>query len=328
MQPVEISEGRDRRRAQRMDRQKISLRYRLEFWAFRATAACIGALPLETASTLSGKLWRYIAPFLKRHRRALAHLALAFPEKTPAEHRAIARDMWENLGRVYAESFHLEEIAETERVHFDQHPPPQEVLPLDMCFIACAPHLGNWEVGAAALLRIGGNPAGIYQRIKNPLVNDAVLAMRAPSYPGGLFAKKANAGKQTFRHLKAGGALVTMADLRDHAGPAVPFFGYDAQSTPFPAMAARSLGVPLFACMMARTPRDGRNVEFTVTLRQIDVPHTADREADARIATAALQAAFEGFVRQHPGQWMWAHRRWGRSLPKRQDHGDRQAPAP
>ena len=40
------------------------------------------------------------------------------------------------------------------------------------------------------------------------------------------------------------------------------------------------------------------------------VPETDDREADAIVATAALQKQFETFIHEAPEQWMWAHRKW------------------
>ncbi len=44
----------------------------------------------------------FVAPRNRRHQRALANLAIAFPEKTEAERDRIARAMWGNLGRVMA----------------------------------------------------------------------------------------------------------------------------------------------------------------------------------------------------------------------------------
>ena len=35
------------------------------------------------------------------------------------------------------------------------------------------------------------------------------------------------------------------------------------------------------------------------------------RDADIAQATANLQGKLESFIREHPSQWMWAHRRWG-----------------
>lgn len=289
----------------------ISFSHRLEYAAFRLGGALIRALPLETASRLSGRGWRRFAPLTKRHRRALGHIAIAFPEKSFEEHEAIALGMWENLGRVFAESFHLDRISREGRVSFAPGSEPDRILPPDRKFIACAPHLGNWEAAAIGMQMAAARTAGIYQRIKNPLVDEYVRRLRAPFYPGGLLAKHSDAGRRVLAHVKAGGAFATMADLRDMQGLYVPFFGRPAPSTGFPALAARTLSVPLYAAMIARHPGNGKQVRFRITLRRIEVARTQDRNADIKAATAALQTSFEEFIRQHPDQWMWAHRRWG-----------------
>ena len=64
-----------------------------EYLGFRLVAALLSALPVETASNLMAALWRAVAPRLKRHTRALAHLEAAYPEKTATEREIIAREM-------------------------------------------------------------------------------------------------------------------------------------------------------------------------------------------------------------------------------------------
>src|ERR1700751_4531825 len=95
------------------------LRHRLEYIGFRAAQAAATAMPLEAVSRTSGALWRLIAPRLYRQERALRNLKLAFPERSDAERERIAGAMWENLGRTFAESFHLEEIAAQKRIRFE-----------------------------------------------------------------------------------------------------------------------------------------------------------------------------------------------------------------
>ena len=288
-----------------------SFRHWIEYIAFRATAALIRALPLETASRLSGAGWRRVAPWLSRHRRALDHIAIAFPEKKFEEHEQIALGMWENLGRVFAESFHLDTIAKAGRVSFAAGSEPENVLPPDRRFIAVAPHFGNWEAAAIALSLAGARAAGVYQRVKNPLVENYVRSLREPFYPGGLMRKNSGAARQVLALVRNGGSFATMGDLRDISGVAVPFFGRPAPSVTFPALAARTLGVPLVAGGVARVPSGGQNVRFEVALRVIPVARTEDRDADVAAATAALNAVFEEFIRERPEQWMWAHQRWG-----------------
>src|SRR5262249_25791150 len=86
------------------------LRYRLEYAALRLIAALVRIVPLDVGVNISAKAWRLIAPYDRRHQRALDNLAIAFPEKTPAEREEIALGMWENLGRIMAETMQIDRI--------------------------------------------------------------------------------------------------------------------------------------------------------------------------------------------------------------------------
>ena len=283
------------------------LRYRLEYAAFWVVATIARALPLETASCVSGRLWRWLAPLLKRHRRALDHLRLAFPEKTEAERDSTARDMWETLGRIFAESFHLDEIIDSDRIQFTNLDELKATGVMGNGVVGCAAHLANWEVAASLSVKLGTDAMGIYQRVKNPWVDARIRAMRARLYPAGLLQKSQASGLRAIRHVRQGGALVMLADLRDRNGLSVPFFGSPAPSTTFPAMVARMLDRPLMAVEVERLP----GVRFRIRGELVDVPRTDNREADVRVATENLQRKLETFIRAHPSQWMWAHRRWG-----------------
>ncbi len=284
-----------------------SLQYRIEFAVFCAAAALARALPLERASTLSGRIWRWIAPLSKRHARALQHLRLAFPEKSDGDRQAIALDMWETLGRIFGESFHLDEILDSDRIVFENL---DELVADGRCahgVVGCSAHLGNWEIAASLSGNFGSQALGIYQRVKNPLVDERIRSMRARLYPGGLLAKSQAAGIAAIRHVKSGGTLVMLADLRDRNGYPAPFFGRPAPSTTFPALVARTLNRPLLAVAVVREP----GVRFRIRGEFVDVPRTDDRAADIERGTENLQRKLEDFVRANPSQWMWAHRRWG-----------------
>lgn len=284
---------------------KVTLAHRFEYAGYRLAAAILSALPVEAASGLGGFLWRRLAPFDRRHARALENLKLAFPESTPEWRERVARDMWEGLGRVFAEGFHLEEIVASGRLKLT--PDSLDAMPEDRRFVAAAPHQGNWELAAAILRFSGGRAGGVYQRLKNPLVDAHVRALRAPFYPGGLWPKQGAAARQALRHLREGGVFATMGDLRDSHGPLIPFFGRPAPTSIFPALAARLADAPLLAAEIVREP----GVRFTVRLVRVEAPRTQDREADALAGAAALQAAFEASIRRRPEQWMWNSRRWG-----------------
>jgi KDO2-lipid IV(A) lauroyltransferase len=283
------------------------LRYRLEYTLFLLIGLIVRCLPLETASAMIGAVWRRAAPFSKRHKRALAHLEIAYPQSTEAERLQIADEMWDTMGRIFAESFRLAEIAFSGRVVLDNPEQIRAVLKDERGFVVCAAHQGNWEVGVAVLAELGYKTAGIYQRLKNPYVDAAARRLREPLYPGGLLPKGQQTARAAMRHVREGGVISIMADLRENRGVRVPFFGRDAASTPFPAMLAVTLGAKLVIGEVIREP----GVRFRVRIDEIEVVRTGDREADIIATTANLQAKIETYVRARPGQWMWGHRRWG-----------------
>jgi Kdo2-lipid IVA lauroyltransferase/acyltransferase len=280
---------------------------KLEYGAFRVVAFVFRALPVDLASAFSGFIWRNIAPFLQRHRRALANLEACLPELSPKERKAVIRGMWTMLGRTFAEAFHLDRIwADPDRIQLDLSPQVRAIFAQPKAVVLVGCHLGNWEIAAMGGARAGLEIAGVYQRLKNPQVDDYVTAMRAPWYPGGLFSKGQDSVRKLMRLARGGTSVALLADQRDYRGEQVPFFGHLAPSTPFPAMLARHQALPIVAARVTRT----RGARFKIDAEIIPVAHSGDREADITAATAAIQACFERWIRQQPDQWMWVHRRW------------------
>ena len=97
----------------------LKVRLRLEFAALWLAVVIARAMPVQAGSWLSGNLWRLIAPRLGRQKRALANLKFAYPEKSPGERKAIAAAMWENLGRTFAESLHIQALTKSDRIVFE-----------------------------------------------------------------------------------------------------------------------------------------------------------------------------------------------------------------
>ncbi|MFO1151981.1 MAG: lauroyl acyltransferase [Alsobacter sp.] len=279
----------------------------LEYAGFRMVVGLLRVMPLDMSSAVSGWLWRSLAPFQRRHGRALQNLAASMPELTPAQREAIIRDMWSMLGRTFAEALRIDEIVcDPARVEVDIPDDAMQAM-RSGGFVIVSLHMGNWEIASPMLDRLGIPVAGLYQRIKNSLVDEFVTRMRRDHYRLGLFSKGHGSVTALMRILRQGGGITVLADLRDHFGERVPFFGREAPSSPFPALLARGRHVPLLAGRVIRL----EGCRFRVTAELVPVAHTADRAADVHATTAAIQAVFERWIRERPGQWMWGHRRWG-----------------
>jgi Kdo2-lipid IVA lauroyltransferase/acyltransferase len=296
----------------------LTIRFLIEYVLLRGVIALVRALPLDTGREISARIWRLLAPYGRRHRRALDNLTIAFPEKTDGERQAIALAMWENLGRVMAETMQLDRILrEPERIEIENPELLGRYAGKMGSAITCSLHMGNWELAMWPLTRIGAKPAGVYRLVDNPYIDLYLRGQRKELYPGGLFARgktqigALRAGHDTARmigsYVRQGGRLGFLADLYDRKGEAVPFFGQPARSTVIPVMLARRLGTRLW---VGRCIRIGNQSRFRVRMREVKVPWTDNPDADAKAALAEMQAQFEAWIRETPEQWMWSNRRW------------------
>jgi KDO2-lipid IV(A) lauroyltransferase len=295
------------------------LQFRLEYLLLRMLIGIVRAIPMERAVRLSAVGWRVLAPRVnpKRHRRALDNLAIAFPEKSEAERQRIAMAHWENLGRVMAETMHLDCILRdpariailNERVFARYN---NKLGPI----IGVSLHMGTWALAIWPLVLAGKKPAAVYRSVNNPHVDAYLRAQRRDLYPGGLFGRGKVEGdhgddQRTARlitdFVRRGGQLGLICDLYDRNGIAVPFFGKDARTQAIAGMIARRVGARIW---MSRCLRIGTESRFQIELKELRVPRTANQSEDVRVLMAAMQAQFEEWVRDAPEQWMWSNRRW------------------
>ncbi len=120
--------------------------------------------------------------------------------------------------------------------------------------------------------------------------------------------------------LLRGGSVAMLIDQvpeRAEHGIPVAFLGQTALVDRAPAALAAATGAPL-AVVVAR-----RVVGGSHEVRVLDVlqPPARGRRAWTLRATREATALLDGFVRRHPDQWLWMHRRWRGPL------GDRRAAA-
>jgi KDO2-lipid IV(A) lauroyltransferase len=295
------------------------LQFRLEYVLLRAITGLFRLIPLETAARFSAWWWRRLAPIInpKRHERALDNLKIAVPDKTDDERLAICLDHWSNLGRVMAETIQIDRlIADPKRITIRPGQVFNRYRDKLGPAIGVSLHMGNWELAIWPFVVANANPAAVYRSVNNPYVDRYLRHLRRDLYPGGLFGRGRVEGdhgdnQKTARILtdfvRNGGRLGLVCDLYDRTGIPVMFFDRPARTQAIGAMIARRVGSRMW---MSCCRRVGTQSRFTVEIKELRVPRTANQSEDIRWIMTEMQHQFEQWVRETPEQWMWSNRRW------------------
>ncbi len=292
------------------------IKYRLEFALVWVAIKLFRALPMRVGVGFVAAVCGIVGPWLRQNRRALENLAIAFPERSAEDRKAIARAMWANMGRVFAETFYIDRIlADPSRLEIANEAHWRTEMQAASSQIGVTAHIGNWELAIWPMTKFGVAPAGVYRPLVNPYLDRLLREQRAPLYPSGLLGKgaetEAGSGHKTARllvdHVRQSGAIGFVSDHYERRGVVVPFMGRHTRVTPVPAMIARHLGARVW---MGHCRRIGTDSRFRLDLTEVPLPKTSARTADTKALTAAMFAVFEGWIRENPEQWMWWNTRW------------------
>lgn len=280
----------------------------------RTLFAFLRLLGPERASDLGGWLLRSASPLIPVNRVALANIRAAFPDMAEPQVRRIARGAWENLGRTAAEYAHLKNLFDYDHLNPDA-PSRVEVDGIEH-FVALkddekpglifSAHLANWELPAICAEAYGLDTTAVFRAPNDPAIASVVHEIRSGAM-GGLAAAKQGAAFAMQGVLERNGHLGMLIDQHFTRGVVVPFMGRPALTNPILGKFARRFECPVHGVRVIRLPHQRFRLELTPPL---DLPRDASGEIDVQGAMAMMTAVVETWVREHPEQWLWMHRRW------------------
>jgi KDO2-lipid IV(A) lauroyltransferase len=311
--------GRNRYRPRRARNQRAVIIGMLTR-AGRVLVNLIVALGLDNSARVFGRLARLVAPAFKQHRMALENIAASFPERSRAEHRRIRAAMWDNLGRMVAESVHFDELTRIDKASglaprvsargLQRH--LEAVRQRKGGAIYFSAHLANWELVPAAAAMVGV-PAAILFR--EPLSEELARGLgRLRETPLHRFVDSdRGAAFDLANALERGEHIGVMMDLK-WPGPVLPFLGRPASNNPIVGRLARAYDVPIYGVRVIREPSSHFLLEVTDAL---DLPRDAEGRIDADGATEAVNTMIEGWVSEYPEHWFWVYDRWRDAQPRK-----------
>jgi KDO2-lipid IV(A) lauroyltransferase len=284
----------------------------------RGLVGLINLLPVRWVARL-GRLGGGLVYFLDaRHRRVTRkNLAQCFPEKSPAEILALARENFRRIGENFACAARTFSLTNEELSPYAEYVDMDRLLPKNgdswpASRVVAIGHFGNFELYS----RVGVTMpqfqrATTYRALRQPTLNRLVQSLRARS--GCRFFERRHEGLALRTAMRANNLLLGL--LADQSGGQrglfLPFFGRECSCNPAAAVLALRYKVPLFTAFCFRTGLGRWRVEMgtEIPLHEHDQPRTVEA------IMGDVNRAIETAVRRDPANWFWVHNRWKLSRP-------------
>jgi KDO2-lipid IV(A) lauroyltransferase len=242
----------------------------------------------------------------------LKNLTIAFPDESFEERRRIARQSMFHLCYNFVEFCMLPFMKQNwlqNKVVFHGFENYEKAKAQGKGVLILSLHVGNGDVGLAALALKGLRLNVISKKFKNAFMNQLWFGIREKM---GTRFMEPHGSSLAFDILKACRQNQPVVFVIDQ------FMGrpYGIETTFFGRKTGTAYGLALFA-MKTKAPvvpvytyRDAQFRTHVVFEEEVQVEKIEDKDLQIRLMTQKYNDRVESIVRKHRDQWMWVHRRW------------------
>lgn len=273
----------------------------------------------QHAAWLGGKLLKRIGPFTKLHRRVTTHVSQAFPSYTSESVKELASHSWEHLGMTLFEYPHLYTFAQnsqhllsTQQIQIIGMEHIERLQQAALPSIVFSAHLGNWELSAVFAKHFNIEAHALYVPPTLPMANHILTKQRGLSM-GPTIPTTQPCMRKIYALLESRKTLVHLIDQYDPNGIPTLFFNQMTRVNPLVAKLARRFD-PVLVCG-SRVIRKSKGVYVIEVTPPLALPRDSENQIDVERSMHFLTEIVEEWVREHPAQWLWLHRRWREPVP-------------
>ncbi len=278
----------------------------IEAVLFYTVTSLVWIMPPQISSAIMGAVVGILAPLSPFHRRAIFNIGFAMPELTDAERRHIANRMWVHLGRVVGEYVHVRRLMRSTRINIigEEH---LKLLDEKGGFLLGA-HIGNWELAVTPAINANLPVNGVYRRINNALV-EPILKRRVAIF-NNIYEKGIEGARGLAASVKNKEIFAMLVDQKLREGEMLDFFGHKASTAVAHLKFVQKYDLPILMIRVIRT----KGCHFNVEITPLDLSQFDKKDPDYVAKTGRyINTVIEGWIREHPEQWLWPHRRWPES---------------
>ncbi|MFA4983957.1 MAG: lysophospholipid acyltransferase family protein [Candidatus Omnitrophota bacterium] len=282
----------------------------VSYYLYRLGQKLALALPIRKAYALA-VLFSDLHYFFAWHDRrvTLQNLRAIFPQKSNGEIRRIRKEIFRNFAKYLVDFFRFSEIDRAyieNNVRIENVRYIEEGLSRGKGVITLTAHMGNWELGGAALALSGYPFAAVALPHKDKKVNSFFNYQR--QIKGVKVIPVGKAVRNCLEVLRQNSVLALLGDRNfNEKGIEVDFFGKPTLLPAGPAALSLKTDAALVPGFMLRNPDDSFTLRFE---KPIEFKESGDRESDIRALVYSYKTVIENYILRYPGQWSMFRRFW------------------
>lgn len=299
----------------RKNYSKISKKiiYFLEYNAVKLALYLTGIFSVKNSTKFTSFFAKIIGKRLSVNKLAYKNIKNSLKILNDKEIKIVIDQMWDNLGRIIGEYYHISKTPIDKITNFVNFP-EKSIKNINLIKeysknnkkggIIFSGHIGNWEVGPKSFLYHGLKIKTVYRPLNNPKVEDLTANLRGTA----LIKKSTSGNREIIKSINNGEFVIILADQRSGDGELIKFFNEEALTTLSIARIALKYDIPLIP---ARSIRINKSSKFIVDVEEpVLFKKTDDLNIDIRNLTLKINHYLEKWIKEYPSQWFWVHNRW------------------
>jgi KDO2-lipid IV(A) lauroyltransferase len=272
-----------------------------------AVACALSERAVATLARAIGAFWWNVL----RWRRSVAaeNIAQAFPERSPAQRRALGKAAFVHLVHTLFDLLRIPLYAargfDNVEIHGLEH--WEAVRGRGKGALCVTGHVGSFELAIAAIAARVDTKLSVVVKPFGPGLDRFITDSRTGS--GLALIPARNALRPILGTLAKGEPVLFVLDQNAtrKIGVFVDFFGKPACTMSALAVLALRTGSPVLAATAHREPNGAHVIRLHP---EIPLEKQASIAETVRHMTARYTRFIEDAIRAHPEQWMWTHKRW------------------
>ena len=282
------------------------IKYLIQFLFIILLFIIFKIIGLKNSSYLSGKLFQFIGPFFRSKKIIQTNIKKALPNIDEAQIKNIAKKMWNNYGRVFAEYMFIKKLRNE---YFYSHISinGQEILENikknNKPVIFISGHFSNFELMAMTIEKLGVKLTAIYRPLNNKFLNVLMEKIRNKHICKFQIKKGVSGLRKIIKLNKDGFSTALMIDQRVTEGIKSKFFNQYAFTTTIPAQLVKKYGYDVVPVFIERF----EGVKFKISFYN---PIKFTKNTPEKDITQKLNSILEKMILTKPEQWIWSHNRW------------------